>query len=161
VTSEEIGAAIERLKALTSGCRVYTSTEVVNAVSSDDWVGDLIEVLEQADPDTHMELPRDADGTPIHLGDEMQWRDGERSSVVAIGDDAVFFDDGEGYEYSTPDCVRHYHKPTIEDVLLELVVVAIGDIANKARNENMTYDDWEKSNEVIAEYAEKLREVMS
>lgn len=148
MTGNEIRATIERLRELGEDGRITTSNIVDAVFDGNNYkVRDtLVAILEQADPDTHMELPKDADGMPIHVGDEMQWRDGEVFDVVAIGDNAVFFDDDEGYEYSTPDCVRHYHAPTVEELLFEF-----GKICQ---------DGYDIGNN-IHEYATKLRELMS
>jgi hypothetical protein len=116
-----------------------------------------------------MWLPRDTYGEYIHIGDEMEYIADKQTFTVKrleyckkygwyLGDACIEYPASE-YELYDPIHCRH-HKPTVEDVLTELVDVAIGDIADKARNENMTYNDWVKSNEVIDGYAEKLREVM-
>ena len=165
MTSEEIKATIERLKALSSGCRIYTSTEVVNAVSSGDWVSGLIELLEQADPDTHVELPRDADGVPIHIGDELTNPHRAGSfTVEAIGGNgsvphAVYFRDNGGNLrfYYTNQC-HHYYSLTVEDVLRQFADVGIRIGAKhgiKAGEFTFTADE-----DAVAEYAAKLREVM-
>ena len=162
MTSDEIRATIDRLKAMpcddTQSVYVVTGTfmdmDMNGSYSAIGLRNRLIGLLEQADPDTHMELPRDADGVPINIGDEMQWSGGDRFSVVAIGDDAVYFDDGDGYEYSTPDDVRHYHKPTFEDVVRDMLndVVCMFDASGGC-------SAW-MTDTKVHEYAEKLREVM-
>ena len=67
-------------------------------------------------------LPRDADGEVIRVGDEMQWDDGERLTVIGVGNDIVFYvnDDGlGGAQWTKANNKRHYKKPTMEDVLRE------------------------------------------
>lgn len=148
MTGEEIKAAIERLRKVTHGARVYTATEVLNAIYADDWVGCLIDLLEQADPDSHVELPRDADGEYVHVGDRMVLADGGEPFVVeAIGGNLLwFFDDEllEHHNWESYEC-RHY-KPTVEDVLHEF--------AKKWIEGGNSEDD------VFAEYAEKLRKTV-
>ena len=70
MTHEEVKAAIERLEVLPEK-HIYTCTDVVNAICTHNWVDTLIGILQQSDPDTHMELPRDTDGEVIHVGDWM------------------------------------------------------------------------------------------
>ena len=155
MTSEEIKATIKRLDALV---RDRDNMPLVHDVA-DAFVGSdgyglrnmLIDLLRQADPDTHMELPRDADGMPIHIGEEMEGADvitnGQRGTVHGFVRNAK----GE-YEWISDHQVRHkckwwrrYSKPTVEDVLREF-----GDEVR------MCCD----TEDTIAEYATKLREMM-
>ena len=75
-------------------------------------------------------LPVDADGVPIHVGDVMEADDGttfevEHISLYQWGWRCV----GEGTDrsgvtctaHAIPDGCRHYHAPTVEDVLREFV----------------------------------------
>lgn len=64
-------------------------------------------------------LPVDADGEPIHIGDVMAYADNTRPmEVTALVPPAVFLtEDGPRYA----DMCRHYHAPTVEDVLEEFV----------------------------------------
>lgn len=40
---------------------------------------------------THVKLPVDADGVPIHVGDRMAFEDGEEFDVIGISDSTLFF----------------------------------------------------------------------
>lgn len=74
----------------------------------------------------YVELPKDADGVPIHVGDVMEWidLDGEVTvtcSVDAVGVDCFFaWDKGNRrYAQKCANAYRHYHAPTVEDMLRE------------------------------------------
>lgn len=155
----EIEAAIERLRKLSHGARTYTALEVVRAVIPDGlWTDGLIDLLEQADPDTHMELPRDADGVPIHIGDELWCYGGYPNGGVycmAINGRNAILVAEVGMSYKDmllwdPKNCRHYHKPTVEDVLREMFEKAVG------------FSDAHTTVALnaIAEYADKLRELL-
>jgi len=67
-----------------------------------------------------VELPKDADGEYIHIGDVMEWCDsGETLTVEGIGSDVLFYIDGENAEWTAARNKRHHHEPTVEDVLRE------------------------------------------
>ena len=90
-----------------------------------------------------VQLPKDADGVPIHIGDVMAYADNTKPmEVVALVPPAVFLtEDGPRYA----DMCRHYHAPTVEDVLTEFGI------------------DWEYESNcedraaLLKEYAAKLR----
>ena len=89
-------------------------------------------------------LPKDADGVPIHVGDMMAYADNTKPmEVVALVPPAVFLtEDGPRYA----DMCRHYHAPTVEDVLREFA----GTLASADNN-------WGSDvNDAIAKYAAKL-----
>lgn len=90
-----------------------------------------------------MRLPVDADGEYIHIGDVMAYADNTKPmAVMALVPPAVFLtEDGPRYA----DMCRHYHTPTVEDVLREFGI------------------DWEHESDcedraaLLAEYAAKLQ----
>jgi hypothetical protein len=165
---EQIESAIERLRKISYGARKYNALEAVEAVIPDgSWVDGLIDLLEQADPDTHMELPVDADGVPIHFGDELtDPHHAGNFTVEAIGGNngfiphVVYFrgNGGNLRFYYTNQC-HHYYSPTVEDVLRQFADVGIRIGAKhgiKAGEFTFTADE-----DAVAEYAAKLREVMA
>ena len=88
-------------------------------------------------------LPKDADGEYIHIGDVMAYADNTKPmAVTALVPPAVFLTEN-GPRYA--DMCRHYHAPTVEDVLREFGI------------------DWEHESDcedraaLLAEYAAKLR----
>jgi hypothetical protein len=95
----------------------------------------------------YVELPKDADGEPIHVGDVMEWLDepGVTRTVTSIQlseDGWWVYINGTGRR---PDKYRHYHAPTVEDVLTEMVakIIERGELTNGAA-------------QTIAEYAKRL-----
>ena len=72
-----------------------------------------------------IELPMDADGEYIHIGDEMEWvrYEGSDQTIVrkvsGVGNGVFFaWSDEQGrYAQYESHAYRHYHAPTVEDVL--------------------------------------------
>ena len=163
MTHDEVEDAIERLRKLSHGARVYNALEVMEAVIPDgSWVDGLIDLLRQADPDTHMELPVDADGEYIHIGDELcgyGYQSGGAYCMAINGKDAIFVSELGSMSYKDmllwdPKDCRHYHKPTVSSILDELeglrgtgdyeaVVTRAAELAEQLREllEVMTDDD--------------------
>lgn len=93
-------------------------------------------------------LPKDADGVPIHLGDEVYQVEGGwvytiESITLRPDNTTVTFSCKHGYGCDSSYNVRHYHAPTVEDVLHEFIC----DHEEGVRDEI----------DLIAEYAAKLR----
>lgn len=85
--------------------------------SADDWLGQHEDAMAEHG---WVRLPLDADGEPIHIGDVMEWCDsGETLEVIGIGDDCLYYLDGEEAEWTAARNKRHHHAPTVEDVLRE------------------------------------------
>lgn len=96
-----------------------------------------------------VELPKDADGEYIHIGDVMEWCDsGETLTVEGIGSDVLFYIDGENAEWTAARNKRHHHEPTVVDVLREFAEKVID---SQIPSVHPTYE------EAITEYAAKLR----
>jgi len=101
----------------------------------------------------YIELPKDADGEYIHVGDKVTcarsvWQvTGLRLTGLAWGVCCTIFNDhgGSGTNVYPPCDLRHYHAPTVEDVLTEFGI------------------DWEHESDcedraaLLKEYAAKLR----
>jgi len=157
MTSEEIKATIGRLRecdnrTLPTIFDAFTCSLLGNHWCNNDVIEAIVALLEQADPETHMLVPRDADDMPIHIGDEMEGADaitnGQRCTVRGF----ELNNKGE-WEWISDHQVRHkcrwwrrYLKPTVEDMLREF-----GDEVRMCCDTEGT----------IAEYAAKLREVMN
>lgn len=92
-------------------------------------------------------LPKDADGEPISVGDVMMC-DGEIFEVRFIRFNGEFWAmNTKGWN---PAATRHYHKPTVEDVLREMCL----EIDRRYARGRVDYDA------LFTEYAKKLREVV-
>ena len=149
MTSEEIKAAIERLRQSNSYSPL---TDLMGDISRTRYsvvVDFLIDLLQQADPDTHMELPVDDYGEAIHQNDIMELANGKRVEVAGVSRGGFFYYDGEAIWTDTGN-KRHYRKPTIEDVLREM----LGDYDVKR---GYTCGHQTPQNEIIAKYAKLLR----
>lgn len=92
-------------------------------------------------------LPVDASGEAIHVGDAMEWPDGEAFEVVAIGGGTLYYVDEPGGEvgWTGVEGKRHHVRQAVVDVLRE-------------------FGDWYAHTKggcdedgVLAEYAAKLR----
>ena len=111
-----------------------------------------IEKIEQEVSERYMELPLDADGVPIRVGDVMEFSAFEIEKPVTrmvdgIGQGVFFAWCGErGYQQHEAKRYRHHHEPTVEDVLREMVAAYM----------DTPLDD-SNDGEFFAEYAAKLR----
>jgi hypothetical protein len=170
MTHEEIVAAIERLRELLACSNRTTGSEIVGAIvgylNTDDACDKLIELLEQADPDTHRKLPVDANGEYIHIGDELcgygrpdggVYCKATNGYMVFVGEDGECAPDQ--WMVWDPDNCAHYHRLTVEDVLVDyyeecrLRTLELGFVTN---------EDKEKvRRDIAATFANKIREVMA
>ena len=72
-------------------------------------------------------VPVDADNMPVHNGDVMEWPDGKTFEVVGIGNGVLFYIENDGHaEWTCASTKRHYHAPTVEDVLREFAADFVG-----------------------------------
>lgn len=89
----------------------------------------LIDLLTDDDTDDYMRLPVDAGGEVIHIGDEMVVGD-YRYIVDGVGladrTDVFFVTDGDKIDGFPAKVCRHYHKPTVEDMLQKMLEKAVG-----------------------------------
>lgn len=102
-----------------------------------------------------MQLPKDADGKAIHIGDKMTHDFGYGKTVTVLGfgvpnchdaDQGVFASNGEEYGWYSTSFLHHIERPTVEGTLRELV-------------EHVTPGvEWE--NELFAKYADRIKEVL-
>lgn len=133
--------------------------------ASPDWmgvrrkVGELADAIEQEIAERYVKLPLDANGEYIHVGDEVDFLG--HSTVDAIGKDGEVFIFASNWldgVFVQRACeLRHYHKPTLEDVLSEccskyhnLLIESMSDSPHNLPSPS----------EIIDEYAEKVREVV-
>lgn len=93
--------------------------------------------------DASVLLPVDADGVPIRIGDVIAYKDNTKPKevVALVPPSVVMVEDGPRHA----DMCRHYHEPTVEDVLHELVIEWDCSL------------DCEDKADVIKEYAAKLQ----
>lgn len=69
-------------------------------------------------PESHyVMLPKDADGEPVHIGDVMEWPDGETFEVVGIGGNTLFFIKDGLAEWVDARNKRHHAPDTWEHII--------------------------------------------
>ena len=115
---------------LSEVCRaVYPYSKTWNIFACEGLRRDLIRLLEDADEeidavrhecserlewmaDESMPLPRDADGVPIHVGDVMEFSDGERFDVVGIGGHTLYYydEEDEAVHWTRASSKRHHKE---------------------------------------------------
>lgn len=104
---------------------------------------------------THIELPKDANGEPIHIGDKVTcgrsvWEvTGFRLTGGFWGICCTIFNDqgGIGTNVYPPSDLHHYHTPTVEDVLREFADEVYADTENEIRDRDF----------LCAKYAKRLK----
>lgn len=114
-----------------------------------------VEKIEKEVSERYMELPVDADGVPIHVGDVMNFSKNVRNLFVlgvgiadATGDEwGVFVLDDRRYMWFNAGLLHHYHEPTVEGVLRDMCL----EIDRRCERGSIDYD------ELFAEYAKRLR----
>lgn len=111
--------------------------------------------------DEHYQLlPKDADGVPIRVGDVMEniVCPPVHREVTGVGAECFYgWDEGNGrYLQFGANCYRHYHAPTVEDVLRDVVTLCHNTWKEESPFHFYDVDDVMKSGN-IAEYAAKLR----
>lgn len=122
----------------------------------------IAERIEQEVSERFMELPLDADGVPIRVGDVMEFSSFEIEKPVTrmvdgIGQGVFFAWCGErGYQQHEAKRYRHHHAPTVEDVLRDVVTLCHNTWKEGSAFEFYDVDDVMKSGN-IADFADKLR----
>lgn len=112
-----------------------------------------VEKIEKEVAERYVELPKNADGVPIRVGDVLT--DGEYKfkvfELAAFGDGSWSIRNEDGDAWEACD-VTHHHEPTVEDVLRdmhakldEVIVLYVGEAidSDEAR--------------IFAEYAQRLQ----
>ena len=109
----------------------------------------------------YIELPKDADGEPIHVGDKLIDED-DKLQKPAIVKCILYNDEGcvvsdidpRGCWYD-PSLLRH-HAPTVEDVLREFAE-KMNENLGMYTGEAIDADEWRSADaKTIAEYAKRL-----
>lgn len=125
--------------------------------------GNGVESVELPDMTAYVKLPVDTDGVPIRVGDvlEVVYLDGtvgkpfEVHSILLEANE--WFVSVQNGSHSYASRCRHYHAPTVEDVLREFAQEMSENIGMYT-SEAIDADEWrDADNKTIAEYAAKLR----
>jgi hypothetical protein len=155
MTHEEIKIAIKRLRAIEPSDYVGNIMEVVwelmgGMVSGVELRDTIVALLRQADPDTHIALPVDAEGGVIRIGDKAEHcyngRWGEPFEIVELRlRPSGWMVSGENGAAVIAETCRHHHKPTVEDMLRDFAYC----LEDGATEQSM--------DELVGEYAKKLQ----
>ena len=97
---------------------------------------------------THIELPKDADGEYIHIGDVMDVTWGVEVVEGFVPPDRFLILHDNKWLTVRASNHRHHHAPTVEDVLREFYVYAVRGKQAYAEDVDVT---------VLADYAKRLR----
>lgn len=132
-----------------------------DAVNWGEQLRKIADEIEREIAEHYMELPVDADGVPIHVGDKMQYHGGEPFTVCAVAPGVIHVwaavklgERCTTYHYAPEQCT-HYKPRTLEDVLREYALemnltYETGEIGGEERAEAL--DD------LTAKYAAEIRE---
>ena len=149
---------MESLDRVRKAFGMYTNIHTETGVER---VDDLFDSVENEVKERYIELPLDANGVPIHVGDEMVGDETDRFVVSELDftDKRVHvcgFVDGVRYIY-VPSKIVHYHKPAVEE-LLEEYRVKYYDLVTDMECKNITNEEYVQGiRELAAEYAAKLQ----
>ena len=114
----------------------------------------IVDEIEREVSERFMELPVDADGAPIHVGDTLLKSTGAPKAsygeVVGVSDDSIFFNARQGWESNWAKLTRHVKSRTVEDVLRAFY----HDASDADAFCTVRLDD------VLAKYADELRGMM-
>lgn len=117
----------------------------------------------------YMKLPLDADGEPIHIGDEVRLNEnGGKFTVRGIGENSAGNPVMWCVRESNTQTTRHridgdvcHVKPDTVEVLLEEFSQKMNENMGMYIAETIEADEWRRlDEEVIAEYAEKIKKVV-
>lgn len=78
----------------------------------------------RGEPDRWVELPADADGVPIHVGDVMEWPDGSTFDVVGISANTLFYvehDFDDSAQWTAAHNKRHHQPDSWERIIHDAI----------------------------------------
>lgn len=119
----------------------------VTVQTHDDLMG-LIDEVEAEISEKYMELPTDADGNPIHVGDGIRISVNKTVAAEFVRCDAVAFQHGDGLAWKLSENVRNVQNLTVEDMLENFGIECDEQYPIRPRKE------------LIAEYADEIRELL-
>lgn len=114
----------------------------------------IADEIEAEIADRYMLVPVDADDAPIHVGDEVEWLDGNGVYKVCGIGTLVVLRTHESYCFTIdPKCLRIIKPRTLEDVLAEFGIAA-------ARELNADPDGYGISDKTIAKCVSEIRDLL-
>lgn len=119
-----------------------------------------LDAIEREVEERYVELPKDADGEYIHIGDRVE--DNERVARIVLTDGSwepsVYIEmlPGVLHEHFCNE-ISHYHAPTVEDVLEEYRI-RYYDLVTDMECKNITNEEYVQGiKELASEFAAKLQ----
>lgn len=107
--------------------KIAAKTECASGRCEKLYRGDLDHAADRIDERIEREyvkLPVDADGVPIHVGDEMEWPDGSTFDVVGISANTLFYverDFDDSAQWTAAHNKRHHQPDTWERIIEDAV----------------------------------------
>ena len=154
---EKLDAIADRIdqEADEEAARKYLAGFDEGFASADDWMN-----MNEDDLSKHgwFKLPVDADGKPVHVGDVMEWDDGQTAEVVGVSSDTFFYVDyaNDSADWAPARDKCHHHALTVEDVLRGVVTLCHNTWKEGSAFEFYDVDDVMESGN-IADFAAKLQ----
>lgn len=114
---------------------------------------DFIDAADMIDMQ-YVELPKDADGIEIRVGDDMEVATGAMQGEHSAVEYLALTESGWEVDGEPPQSLRHYQPPKVADLLRQFTrdwceAACVGKMGNAERNANI--------DNVIAKYVDKLR----
>jgi hypothetical protein len=133
-----------------------------NYLGIEQWMTEHPQVMEHHG---WVRLPKDADGEYIRVGDVMRLGGVKRDlTVLGIGvnserdhDTGVFVRESDDYVWYNAQFLRHYHAPTVEDVLRDMHM-KLDEVTALYVGEAIDSDERDRDEaRIFAEYAKRLK----
>ena len=107
--------SIEKLREWANSGKLYDDTKRFVLHFADEIEAEIAE--------SYMELPKDAEGLPIHVGDRITLPRGEETTVQFVAPDCVLPASPVSY-YMAVGC-RHVKPRTLEDVIYDIAIKSV------------------------------------
>lgn len=133
------------------------TVKTIAADCDEGWILGCLDAIEAEITERFMELPVDADGVPIHVGDVMEYEnpndDDKPFTILGVNNDGDVFHCLEDKRLvptciSLANCLRHVKPRTLEDALREFTEKYQYCISDNGRSIT------------LAKYADEIRELL-
>ena len=129
---------------ITHELRSWNDVQLSAMPCSHDMLEEIADRIDEA-VDGMVKLPKGTDGEFWRYGDKLEIGNGLTVDIIGVSGDWLFYATENGFIYRTrAHDKRHYHAPTVDDVLRELV--------GKAQTLSCIDDE----DKLVTEYAKRL-----
>lgn len=130
------------------------TVKTIAADCDEGWILGCLDAIEAEIAEKYMELPVDADGVPIRVGDKVEYQNGKRDVVrfITVNDGEPTLNE-RGW---IPGKCRHVKPRTVEDVLNDCA----DEISEKRGIAPELNRDTPTRNEIVDKYADEIRELL-